>query len=272
MSVNCGVAHKLWHKEEDTTVVSRIAPGLQVLLGVAPLSPSDGASSHAQERLLGSPSIPMVSSTWRSTLSPHAMSPESLCLGVQDGALCLLTSPVQRRGLSPPEPLLPQGLLPRKGLGGPVGAGGHKPQGSGCLVCAHRPTGRMAWRLLVLLPFFLAAGEDFARQLAQVGRKPWRCFQPPTLVPNSLRAAGTTRTAAQPIGTLETQGNLAPPGQGRAGRGLGNGDGTQHGCCSWRSSMVWRWEVWDEHEEGEGWWVPLPPLETQTTVGSWGWS
>lgn len=52
-----------WHKEGDTTVVSQIALELQVLLGVAPLNPSDGASSHAQESLPGSPSTPTVSCT-----------------------------------------------------------------------------------------------------------------------------------------------------------------------------------------------------------------
>lgn len=36
--------------------------------------------------------------------------------------------------------------------------------------------------------------------------------------------------------------------------------------------MLWRWEVWDEQEEGEGRRVHLPALETQTMAGSWGWS
>lgn len=105
------------------TVVSRTARELQVLLGVAPLRPSDGVSSHAQERLLGSSSTSMVSSTWRPTLSSYATSPESLCLGVWDGAWCLLTSPAQRRGLSPPEPLLTWGLIPRRDLVWLAGAG-----------------------------------------------------------------------------------------------------------------------------------------------------
>uniref|UniRef100_A0A8B9NC95 Cadherin related family member 2 n=1 Tax=Accipiter nisus TaxID=211598 RepID=A0A8B9NC95_9AVES len=67
-------------------VVSQIARGLQVLLGVAQLGPSNGAPSHAQERLLGSPSTP---STWRPTLSSHAMSPRSLCPGVVAWSLIL---------------------------------------------------------------------------------------------------------------------------------------------------------------------------------------
>lgn len=111
--------------DHGTTVVSQIAPELQVLLGVALLSPSDGASSHAQERFLGSPSTPMVSSTRRPTLSSHAVSPESLCLGLWAGAWCLFTSPAQWRGLSPSEPFLLWGLLPRRDLEWPVGTGSH---------------------------------------------------------------------------------------------------------------------------------------------------
>lgn len=64
--------------------------------------------------------------------------------------------------------------------------------------------------------------------------------------------------------TLETQ--------GKAQRGGGWAVGFQHGCCSWRTRVVCGWEVWDEHEEDEGGWVPLPFLETQTMTGSWGWS
>lgn len=90
VSVSCEAAHRPWHKEGDTmVVVSQIARGLQALLGVAQLGPSNGASSHAQERLLGSPSTPMVSSTWRPTLSSHAMSPRSLCPGVVAWSLIL---------------------------------------------------------------------------------------------------------------------------------------------------------------------------------------
>lgn len=85
--------------------------------------------------------------------------------------------------------------------------------GVGSLVCARRLAGRMAWRSLVLLPFLLTAGEDFARQLSCVGGRHWRCFQSSTLVPNSLRAAGTPKTAACPVGTLKTQ---QQPGCSRA--------------------------------------------------------
>lgn len=141
VSVGSGAAYRPWHKERDTTVVSRIVLGLQALLGVAPLSPSNGASSHAQERLLGSPSTPVVSSTWRPTLSPHAVSPRSLCPGVWRGAWCLLTSMVQQKELSPPEPLLPWWLLPRRNLGWLVGAGSHQPQ---ALVLWCVPTGSPA--------------------------------------------------------------------------------------------------------------------------------
>jgi len=168
---------------------------------------------------------------------------------------------------APPTP----GAAPQEGFG--VAGGSRQPSapGASSLLCARRLAGRMAWRSLVLLPFLLMAGEDFAQWLSWVGGRHWRDFQPPILVPNSLRAAGTPRTVPTPLAPWRPNGNLAAPGQGREDRVLGSGDGTQHGCYSWRSSMVWRWEVWDVHEEGEGWWVPLPLLETQTTAGSWGW-
>lgn len=89
VSVSCEAAHRPWHKEGDTMVVSQIARGLQVLLGVAQLGPSNGASSHAQERLLGSPSTLMVSSTWRPTLSPTCHVPKEpvpRCCGMEPDA------------------------------------------------------------------------------------------------------------------------------------------------------------------------------------------
>jgi len=111
-----------------TMEVALIAPGLQLLLGVAPLSTSNGASSRVQERVLGSPSAHMVSSTWKPTLAPHVTSPEVLCLVMRDGALCSLTSPAQQRGMSTQEPLPPQGLLPRRDSGWLVGAGSRQPR------------------------------------------------------------------------------------------------------------------------------------------------
>lgn len=51
-------------------------------------------------------------------VSFQAMSSGSPCPGVQCGAWCLLTSPAQQRGLSPPAPLLPWWLLPGRDLGG----------------------------------------------------------------------------------------------------------------------------------------------------------
>lgn len=142
------------------------------------------------------------------------------------------------QGLPPLEPLLPQGLLPRKGLWGLVGAGSHKPQGAGCLVCAHRLAGRMAWRSLLLLPFLLAAGEDFARWLAWVVRRHWRCFQPPTLIPNSLRAAGTTKTAAHPNGNLAAPMTTLLP-QGKAARAGGWAVGTSPSMGNAVGGQVW---------------------------------
>ena len=153
-------------------MMSWIALGLQALLGEAQLTPNNGASSHAQKRLLGSPSTPMISDTWRPTLSPCATSPRSLCSVMWHKAWCLLTSLAQQRGLSSPQLLLchpPEGMW-----------GGWWQQAAVSLRClfSYRRAGRMAWNSLVLLPFLLVTGEDFARQLARVDGRLWRLPAP----------------------------------------------------------------------------------------------
>lgn len=113
--VSRGAAPRPWHKEGDTVVMPWIALGLQALFGEALLGTSNGASSHAQDRLLGSPKD--THSLLYLEVNPILPS-GSPCPGVRCGAWHLLTSPAQQRGLSPPTPLLLRWLLPRRDLGG----------------------------------------------------------------------------------------------------------------------------------------------------------
>lgn len=122
-------------------------------------------------RVLGSPSTPMVSSNRWPPLSPYVASP-----GMEPG----VCSPARLSRVDCPHRSL---SCLRSWSPGGIWGGWWEPSapGAGSLVCVRRLPGRMALRSLMLLPFLLTAGEDFAQQLERVGRC-WKCFQPPALV------------------------------------------------------------------------------------------
>uniref|UniRef100_A0A8B9FTT9 Cadherin-related family member 2 n=1 Tax=Amazona collaria TaxID=241587 RepID=A0A8B9FTT9_9PSIT len=99
----------------------------------------------------------MVSSTSRPTLSPPCHVLKNPVPAGTAWSLVLAHQPGSAEVTAPAESLLPQW-----GLGWLVGAGYSAP-GAHSLVCAHRLAGRMGWPSLVVLPFLLAAGEDFAQ-------------------------------------------------------------------------------------------------------------
>lgn len=128
-----------------------------------------------------------------------------------------------------PQPGLAEGTVPTRAPPAPVAApqqgfglaGGSRQlsaPGTFSLAGAHRLAGRMARCWLVLLPFLLTAGEDFAWWLAWVGGWCWRCFQPPTLVPHLLRAAGTPKT---PLSPCRPRARHRGQGAGQGGSSMG---------------------------------------------------
>lgn len=219
-----------------------VVPWVALGLGDALLGTSNGASSHAQDRLLGSPPAGG---------QPCPPKPCPQGAHVQDRSVEPgVCSPAQlSRGDCPHQHLsCPGGCSP----GGIWGAG-LSPSGACSLVCAHRHPGRMAWHSLVLLPFLLATGKDSSWHLNGRGEVLELLSTPNTL---SQFPGGSCdpKPAAYPTGE---------PGQDRAGQQ------GKHGGCSWKRSVVWRCGM-STRTRGLG--VPLPPMETKIMSGSWGWS
>lgn len=126
-----------------------VVPWVALGLGDALLGTSNGASSHAQDRLLGSP----LAGVQPCPSKPCPRGGHAQDQSVEPG----VCSPAQfSRGDCPHQHLsCPGGCSP----GGIWGAS-LSPSGACSLVCAHRHPGRMAWHSLVLLPFLLATGKD----------------------------------------------------------------------------------------------------------------